>query len=99
MGCRRPSEPAVIDVSVEVATLLRLLGVPVVVVAMPGERVDAPHTLVYQLADHILAAWPQDLYVPRGYSRTRIKPLTSAASADSTAGPRTLPEELKRLLC
>ena len=55
---------AVIDVSVEVATLLRLLGVPVVVVAMPGERVDTPHTLVYQLADHILAAWPQDLYAP-----------------------------------
>ena len=56
---------AVIDVSVEVATLLRLLGVPIVVVAMPGERVDAPHTLVYQLADHILAPWPQDLYAPR----------------------------------
>jgi hypothetical protein len=55
---------AVIDVSVEVATLLRLLGVPVVVVAMPGERVDAPHTLVYQLADHILAPWPRDLYAP-----------------------------------
>ena len=55
---------AVIDVSVEVATLLRLLGVPIVVVAMPGERVDTPHTLVYQLADHILAAWPQDLYAP-----------------------------------
>ena len=34
---------AVIDVSVEVAALLRLLGVPVVVVAMPGERIDAPH--------------------------------------------------------
>jgi hypothetical protein len=55
---------AVVDVSVEVATLVRLLGVPVVVVAMPGDRVDAPHRLVYQLADHILAPWPQGLYEP-----------------------------------
>jgi len=56
---------AVIDVSVEVATLLRLLGVPVIVVAMPGERVDPPHGLVYQLSDHILAPWPRDLYDPQ----------------------------------
>ncbi|UNB52659.1 glycosyltransferase [Mycolicibacterium sp. YH-1] len=55
---------AVVDVSVEVSTLLRLLGVPVLVVAMPGERIDTPHKLVYQLADHILAAWPQGLYEP-----------------------------------
>lgn len=55
---------AVIDVSVEVTTLLRLLGVPVIVVAMPGERVDPPHRMAYQLADHILAAWSRDLYEP-----------------------------------
>jgi UDP-N-acetylglucosamine:LPS N-acetylglucosamine transferase len=55
---------AVVDVSVEVATLLRLLGVPVIVVAMPGERIDTPHQMVYQLADHILAAWPRELYEP-----------------------------------
>jgi hypothetical protein len=55
---------AVVDVSVEVATLLRLLGVPVIVVAMPGDRVDAPHRLVYHLADHIIAAWPQSVYAP-----------------------------------
>lgn len=55
---------AVIDVSVEVTTLLRLLGVPVIVVAMPGDRVDPPHRMAYQLADHILAAWPRALYEP-----------------------------------
>ena len=54
----------VVDVSVEVAMLVRLLGVPVVVVAMPGDRTDAPHNLVYRVADHILAAWPRDLYDP-----------------------------------
>ncbi len=54
----------VIDVSVEVATYVRLLGVPVIVVAGPGERTDAPHLLVYRLADHIVAAWPRELYEP-----------------------------------
>ncbi|VEG55622.1 UDP-N-acetylglucosamine:LPS N-acetylglucosamine transferase [Mycolicibacterium aurum] len=55
---------AVVDVSVEVATLLRLLGVPVIVVAMPGHRVDSPHQMVYQLADHIVAPWPAALNQP-----------------------------------
>jgi UDP-N-acetylglucosamine--N-acetylmuramyl-(pentapeptide) pyrophosphoryl-undecaprenol N-acetylglucosamine transferase len=59
----RPSV-VVVDVSVEVATLVRLLGVPVIVVAMPGQRTDAPHEWVYRLADHILACWPRDLYEP-----------------------------------
>jgi len=54
----------VVDVSVEVALLVRLLGVPVIVMTMPGDRTDAPHALVHQLADHIVAAWPQELYEP-----------------------------------
>jgi hypothetical protein len=54
----------VVDVSVEVALFVRLLGVPVIVMAMPGERTDAPHALVHQIADHIIAAWPQELYEP-----------------------------------
>ena len=58
-------EVMVVDVSVEVAMLVRLIGVPVVVMAMPGGRTDAPHELVYRAAEHIVAAWPQDLYEPR----------------------------------
>ena len=54
----------VIDVSVEVALFVRLLGVPVIVMTVPGERTDGPHMLVHQLADHILAAWPKELYEP-----------------------------------
>lgn len=54
----------VTDVSVEVAAMARLLGVPVIVMALPGKRFDAPHALVHRLADHIIAAWPGDLYVP-----------------------------------
>lgn len=50
----------VVDVSVEVALLARLHGVPVVVVAQPGDRRDAPHTLGYGIADRVVAAWPTD---------------------------------------
>lgn len=57
-------ETVVVDVSVEVALFIRLLGVPVIVVALPGTRVDAPHVLVHRLADHIVAAWPRALCVP-----------------------------------
>ena len=63
VSTHRPSV-MVVDVSVEVTLLVRLLGVPVVVVAMPGERTDAPHELAYRVAEHILAAWPDDLYEP-----------------------------------
>jgi Glycosyltransferase family 28 C-terminal domain len=57
-------EAAVVDVSVEVATFLRLMGVPVIVMALPGKRIDAPHLLVHRLADHIVAAWPEQLCIP-----------------------------------
>jgi UDP-N-acetylglucosamine:LPS N-acetylglucosamine transferase len=63
VATERPAA-VVIDVSVEVATFIRLLGVPVIVVAMPGRRTDRPHRLVYDLADHILAAWPRALHEP-----------------------------------
>lgn len=52
------------DVSVEVATLARLMGVPVVVAAMRGDRSDAAHRLAYDLADALLAPWPAALPEP-----------------------------------
>ncbi len=48
----------VVDVSVEVALLARLHGVPVVVVALPGGRADASHALGYDIAAAIVGAWP-----------------------------------------
>ena len=77
----------VVDVSVEVAILVRLLGVPVVVMAMPGDRIDAPHDLVYQAADHILAAWPESCTSRRGYGSTRRRRPTSEESVGSTGVP------------
>ncbi len=66
-------EAFVVDVSVEVASFVRLLGVPVVVIALPGTRNDPPHQFVYRMADRIIAAWPRDLYVPEWLSRYRDK--------------------------
>jgi hypothetical protein len=63
----------VVDVSVEVALFVRLFGVPVIVMTMPGERTDGPHALVHQLADHIIAAWPQELYEPEWLRRHTAK--------------------------
>lgn len=54
----------VVDVSVEVALLARLHGVPVVTMALPGTRTDPAHTLVHRIADHLIAAWPSQLYRP-----------------------------------
>ncbi len=51
----------VVDVSVEVALLVRLLGVPTVVVAQPGDRDDEPHRLAYRAATRILAPWADGL--------------------------------------
>ncbi|PPK66111.1 glycosyltransferase [Actinokineospora auranticolor] len=47
------------DVSVEVALLARLHGVPVVIMAQPGSRTDRPHRLAYDLAARLLAPWPR----------------------------------------
>lgn len=53
-----------VDCSVEVAVFVRLLGVPVVTVAMPGDRDDAAHQLGYAQASAILAAWPSWVELP-----------------------------------
>jgi hypothetical protein len=57
------AEPAalVCDVSVEVACLARLMGAPVVSIALPGVRDDAPHLLGYRLSQAIVAPWPRAL--------------------------------------
>ncbi|RZI95176.1 MAG: hypothetical protein EOO67_03090 [Microbacterium sp.] len=51
----------VVDTSVEVATLCRLHGVPVVSLIQPGDRTDPPHTLGLGLAERLVAPWPADV--------------------------------------
>ena len=57
------AEPAllVVDVSVEVALLGCLLGVPVAVVRQHGQRTDLPHRLAYEAATALLAPYPAAL--------------------------------------
>lgn len=48
----------VVDVSVEVALLTRLMGVRTVVMAMRGDRRDRPHAAAYDAASLLIAPWP-----------------------------------------
>ncbi|MFS0714033.1 hypothetical protein ABC195_09115 [Microbacterium sp. 2P01SA-2] len=55
----------VVDVSAEVTLFVRLLGVPVIIVTQPGDRIDEPHRLAFAAAQRIIAPWPQELYAPQ----------------------------------
>jgi hypothetical protein len=57
----RGAAAVVVDVSVEVTLLARLLGVPPVLLAQPGERDDEPHALGLRAAARVVAPWPADL--------------------------------------
>ena len=59
-----PVDAFVVDVSVEVALLVRLLGIRTVVIAQPGTRNDAAHELGYRAATTIVAPWPEALLDP-----------------------------------
>lgn len=72
--CRARPRVFVVDISVEVALLVRLHGVPVVTVALPGDRGDAAHALGYDVARLILACWPDD-------TDGIVRGLTAVASA------------------
>jgi hypothetical protein len=58
IAATRPSV-IVCDVSVEVCLLARLHGIPVVVVAMPGDRSDPAHLLGYDVATAVVGCWPE----------------------------------------
>jgi len=80
----------VVDVSTEVALLARLHGIPVVLVAQPGDRRDEPHTLALRCASAVIAPWPGwataslwrtavpredlDLVAVGGVARARVEP-------------------------
>lgn len=52
----------VVDVSVEVTLLVRLLGLPVALFTQPGRRDDLPHRLAFDVADVVIAPWPVGLH-------------------------------------
>lgn len=51
----------VADVSVEVALLARLHGIPVVGIVLPGRREDAPHRLGFDVCERLVGLWPAGL--------------------------------------
>ena len=69
----------VVDVSVEVAVLVRTMGVPTVVMGMPGTRDDRAHQLAYRMADAIIAPWPAWAPVFGGGAPWRAKTHTVGA--------------------
>ncbi|WP_377644851.1 hypothetical protein [Oryzobacter terrae] len=79
----------VVDVSVEVALLLRLCGVPVVVTAMPGDRTDRPHRAAHDLADALLAPWPAEAHSrswPESWTR-KVWPVGGISRFDGLPRP------------
>lgn len=56
VGETRPTL-VVTDVSMEVSTFIRLMGVPVLAVGMRGDRSDRAHRLGYDTADGLLLPW------------------------------------------
>ena len=57
----------VTDVSVEVALLVRLLGVPVATFVKPGDRSDRQHQLAYDSATALIATWPREASIVGGW--------------------------------
>lgn len=51
----------IVDVSVEVTLLARLLSVPTLVVRLAGERTDRPHLEAFRSASRLLAPFPECL--------------------------------------
>ena len=78
---------AVVDVSVEVAVLLRTSGVPVIAVRLPGQRTDRAHQLGFELADEVLMPVPAHWELQSGLARTLAVGLVSALPGQPPADP------------
>lgn len=80
------------DVSVEAAALARLMGIPVVVMAMRGDRRDAAHRFGYDLADTILAPWPLAFPEPGWPAHWREKTVHTGSISRYDGRPRPAPD-------
>jgi len=87
IAATRP-ETFVVDVSAEVTTLSRLLGIPTVVVAQRGDRRDPAHALAYDMAEGLLAPWPATSPEPRWPARWLAKTCHTGAFSRFDTRPR-----------
>ncbi|MEU8952688.1 glycosyltransferase [Streptomyces sp. NPDC048518] len=76
------------DVSVEAAAMARLMGIPLVVAAMRGERRDPAHRLGYDLADALIAPWPRSLPEPGWPAHWRDKTVHTGSISRYDGRPR-----------
>ena len=79
----------VVDVSVEVALLARLHGVPVITLAQPGVRDDRPHSLGYGISDAIIGPWPRAADQMWQVSDPTVQSLLIPVGAISRFAPQT----------
>lgn len=89
----------VVDVSVEVALFVRLLGIRTVVMAQPGRRDDTAHELGYRAATTIVAPWPQTLLDPPHLSAVADKTVYTGGISrfdGRIAAPRTTTDQRER---
>lgn len=84
----------VVDVSAEVAWLVRLHGVPTVTVVQPGHRADPAHVAAYRSASALVAPWPAaaEQRVAGGFTprlpvdvRVRVRPVGAVSRLAGTA--------------
>ena len=82
-------DAVVVDVSVEVTALVRLHGVPVVGVVLPGERGDDAHRLGLDLSSALVGFWPERATAMLGGLPDRVARRVRAVGALSsrTAAP------------
>ena len=69
----------VVDVSVEVAMMCRLMGVPTVVMAMRGDRFDRAHRAAYDSAHALVAPWSAEFAAPGWPEHWRSKTFHTGA--------------------
>lgn len=73
----------VVDVSVEVAILARLLSLPTIVFRLAGSRTDRPHLEAFRAAERIVAPFPEALEDPAMPDWVRAKTFYAGFLADS----------------
>jgi hypothetical protein len=90
----------VVDVSVEVALLARLAGVPVIWMAQRGHREDQPHRLAFAAASMIIAPWPAGTEDSPAEGESVARQLThvGAVSRFDALTPVPVPEERRVLV-
>lgn len=81
----------VTDVSVETALLVRLCGVPVVVVTLPGDRTDRAHRAAHDLAAGLLAPWPEGSHDAAWPAAWRAKARFVGGLSRFDGAPRAVP--------